>query len=126
MNSLNRHHVLAPVVLELASMRKKLMDELGSLAAEHLVAADEVMLFGSVARGEADESSDIDVLVVWADDQSRSAGDFVSAVERFTGNRCKVIEYSKTEYDALSVRSPALAAELATDSLPLISSGAHK
>ena len=46
-----------------------------AVAAEALISggAEEVLLFGSVARGDADESSDIDLVAVFADIDYRGA-----------------------------------------------------
>lgn len=63
-----------------------------------------VFLFGSLARGEADRESDVDVLVVRADavpdldpgwEAQLSA--LERAVERWTGNPARVVEYGVRE-----------------------------
>jgi uncharacterized protein len=50
-------------------------DELRSAGAEHM------SIFGSVARGEATEESDLDVLVKFSEPVIRSGWDYVSKVE---------------------------------------------
>jgi len=61
---LNREHVAAPHVEGLAALRKQLVARLETAVAGWSRPAYFVLLFGSVARGEAGPQSDLDLLVV--------------------------------------------------------------
>lgn len=104
---LNRDHVAADAVIELASLRKRLMERLRTGLGRWNPAPEQAWLFGSFSRGEGDNTSDIDVLVIrpdgvdsddpaWSDQVLTFSND----VLRWSGNRCNVIEYSRSEFDA--------------------------
>lgn len=61
---LNRDHVLAAPLIEMASATTRLRHQLADRVSTWQVPALHVSLYGSVARGEATSSSDVDVLVV--------------------------------------------------------------
>lgn len=99
--SLNRDHLLAAAVLTAARARTKLVERLrqrlDSLAPHPLHA----LLFGSFVRGEADERSDIDLLIVVPDDVDPRAEEWneqvdaiVDDVERWTGNPLQVLTHT--------------------------------
>jgi uncharacterized protein len=50
-------------MLTLATLRSERRDEILRLAKRH--GAQNIRVFGSVARGEANENSDLDLLVAW-------------------------------------------------------------
>jgi predicted nucleotidyltransferase len=63
-HELNRQHVAAPIAIQMANLRLELINRLrGELAAwnPRPIAA---WMFGSTARGDGDENSDIDLLLV--------------------------------------------------------------
>src|SRR5205823_14160083 len=67
---LNRSHLAADPLLALVGLRPRLIELLRSEVASWTQRAAHVSLFGSAARGDGDTSSDLDLLVVRADDRS--------------------------------------------------------
>jgi predicted nucleotidyltransferase len=94
----NEDHVLWPA-LRLALDAPRVLDErIGQLVDESGVAVTSVSVFGSVARGEATDDSDVDLVVIYPGepvvDLSVALG---SAVERWTGNECQVFDVSRAD-----------------------------
>lgn len=92
-------HVAVGPLLALARARDAVVQEMAIAAEKLSVVPESVIVFGSFARGEADLSSDIDVLFVrpaesdefdeeWAD----SIQQWKDAIHRVTGNRVEVLE----------------------------------
>jgi predicted nucleotidyltransferase len=102
---LNRDHVAYPVVQAMASLRLALLDRMREyVRAWTRPKPATVVLFGSAARGDAATSSDVDVLIVRRDDVDADGarwldmmGGFADAIQRWTGNRCEIVEYTTTE-----------------------------
>jgi predicted nucleotidyltransferase len=97
-------HAAARLVLELSRMRETVLGELGDLARNLLPEAVSVIVFGSLARGEADVESDVDVIAVRPDDLDEDDDDWVDAIEHWrqaaralTGNPLEVIDVSENE-----------------------------
>jgi len=123
---LNREHLAADAIVALATIRQRLISAMRTDLASWDRPAWGAWLFGSAARGDGSAASDIDVLIVrpdgvtdldvdWADDVDRFAAD----VAGWTGNPCAVIEYSRSEFDALLISGERLAEELRTDAIGL-------
>jgi len=122
---LNRQHLAAPSIEALVALRDRLI----AAMAEHIdawkVRTEGAWIFGSAARGDGDETSDIDVLVlrptqvdddIW-DDQVEQ---FAAAVTAWTGNRCEVVEYTSEEFAELMGRAEdRLAVGLRADAVAL-------
>lgn len=98
--ALNREHLLAAAVLEIASAKQRL---LAKIRAEFELWAPQpvaVWLFGSAARGEMHHDSDIDLLIVTPgptkdlEDQIRALSEHVS---QWTGNDCRPLVYEASE-----------------------------
>lgn len=124
--TLNRRHLAAPPIEALASLRDQLIDAMSAQLAGWSSPAWGAWLFGSAARGDGDESSDVDVVLVRPDTTSDSEADWLEQVERFiddvtgwTGNRCEVIEFSLNEFQLLFERDDRLARDLRSDSIAL-------
>jgi predicted nucleotidyltransferase len=97
-------HVASQAVLALARARLTVLDEIGRLASELCPAPLSVIVFGSLARGEADRLSDIDLVVVRAagvdeDHERWFAGleRFRERVRRLTGNRVELVGVGEEE-----------------------------
>lgn len=104
---LNREHLAAPHVEALAALRQELVgrlrDRIGEWQTQPLLA----VLFGSVARGDADPTSDVDLLVVRpakvdpdADEWRRQLLDLERSTTAWTGNDTRVLEYGEREVRA--------------------------
>jgi predicted nucleotidyltransferase len=110
--SLNRSHLAAPYVEGLGSLRAQLVERLKETVGAWKKPAAVVLLFGSVARGEAGPESDLDLLVVRprdTDEDHPRWQDQLAALEReataWTGNETRVIEYGEDDLADPDVRS---------------------
>lgn len=109
---LNRDHLAAPAVLELAGLRatliRRLKEEMSAWAHPPTYAA----LFGSGARGTMSVESDLDVFLLKPDDAGTSWDDNVEAIEeaasRWTGNDVQVLEFSTQESRGNASSEPVL------------------
>ena len=128
LNSLNRDHILAPYVVRIANLRDELLSDLAGIIAEEAPWATSAILFGSLARGEADEESDIDLLLVRDDtaeeDETPPEEDISARVHRLTGNPCRILHYTTSEFAALPDRAPDLHAAISPEGIDLLASAA--
>ncbi|HPB45295.1 MAG: nucleotidyltransferase domain-containing protein [Microthrixaceae bacterium] len=123
---LNRRHLAASAISELATMRSRLIDAMR----EHMATWDPApwgaWLFGSTARGDGSVESDVDVLIVrpdtidetderWTDQLNR----FIDDVGAWTGNACAVVEYTRSEFERLPATSRRLFNGLTSDGIAL-------
>lgn len=102
--ALNRAHVLGAAVETMARARSELCSRIEEEVKGWRPRPLNVTVFGSVARGEGDERSDIDVLVVRADDVPAGFSHWDEhlpmldeAVRRWTGNVPQILEYGHAE-----------------------------
>lgn len=102
-----REHVAARPILDLLEVRERLLDEMGRIAASLPVPPASVIVFGSLARREADRASDIDAVVVRPADRdeddetwSSSIDQWRRAVRRASGNRVEVLEVGMSDVGA--------------------------
>ena len=124
---LNRDHVAAPALLALVDLRQVLVDRIKALVAEWEHQPTAVALFGSVAREQDTDASDIDLLVVRSDatdaedpvwsDQLMNLGE---SVGRWSGNSCEILEYSDSEFAELVRSQDSLVANLRQDAVGLV------
>lgn len=98
-----RENVAAQVVIALAQLRQAALNRIGAAAAFSLAPVS-IIVFGSFARGEADETSDIDAIVVRPDDVAENDDTWATALEDWrnagraiTGNRIDILELSRDE-----------------------------
>lgn len=124
--SLNRRHLAAAAIIELTSLRERLLDGIRSQLASWSIPVWGAWIFGSAARADGDASSDIDVLIVRPDGVDEGNDLWLDQVERFatevtawTGNRCEVSEYARKEFDALLLDEGRLARDLRSDGIAL-------
>ncbi len=99
-----RENLMAQAVLDLVEVRSRRIERLRILAGAIRPAPARLVLFGSLARGEADADSDIDVLVVRRadvdeDDErwNRTLGDWLVEARRASGNPVNHIELSAAD-----------------------------
>ncbi len=117
--SLNRSHLAAPYVESLGSLRAELIRRLRDTVAAWDTPPIAVLLFGSVARGEGDAGSDLDLLVLRdrdTDEESESWQEQLAGLENdatvWTGNEARVVDYGPPDLAdpaALRVVEEALA-----------------
>lgn len=95
----NRDHVGWAVVEALAGMRRSALDAIRAELASWQTAPVTALCFGSFARGEGDEDSDVDLLLVRPsnvaeldDTWHRQQQALRDLVQRTTGNDCQIID----------------------------------
>lgn len=123
---LNRDHLAAAAIEALATMRERLIAGLRDEIAGWDPAVATAWLFGSVARGEGGEDSDLDIAVVRPDavdpDDTRWAeqlGRLGALIAQSTGNEASVIEYSETEVATLSASGERIVDSIRADGIHL-------
>ncbi len=97
-----RQNVVAQAIIDLARSRDAALSRIGAAAAALPVAPVSIIVFGSFARGEADEQSDLDAIVVRPDEVGEDDDVWATALERWrnearaiTGNRVEVLEVTQ-------------------------------
>lgn len=98
---LNRDHLAAPAILELADLRaaliRRLREEMSAWSQPPVYAA----LFGSGAGGTMDVDSDLDLFLLRPDEAGSTWAEGVEAMKeaaaRWTGNDTQVLEFSVDE-----------------------------
>lgn len=99
---LNVEHLLAEPIRQIALAKQRLITELAQRVAEWPKQPLTVKLFGSAARNEMTDSSDIDIIVVMPDDvEPERVQDLVDDLTRFasglTGNDVRPLLYYGAE-----------------------------
>lgn len=101
---LNRNHVAAAHIEGLATLRMQLVQRLRRAITSWTSPPRAVLLFGSVARGEAGPHSDLDLLVIRGsavDEESPEWLEQLATLEReateWTGNDTRILEYGEDE-----------------------------
>jgi predicted nucleotidyltransferase len=124
--SLNSAHVAYQPIKQLSAMYESILEQIRVEIRGWSPAPVAVALFGSVARGDAGDDSDIDVLIVRPDDIAADDYRWAAEVEALsrhvlalTGNRCDVLEYSAIELADLVRLGEPVVAELWRDALDL-------
>ena len=119
---LNRSHLAAGPVLALAGLRGELIRRLR----ERLCAWPDLhggWLFGSVARGDADRDSDVDLLIVVDDLQSPDLHERLSRlqadVRSWTGNDLQLVEHSPSSWRKLVRAKNPLVEQIRLDGIAL-------
>jgi predicted nucleotidyltransferase/biotin operon repressor len=104
MHVLNREHLGAPAVLALAGMRNGAVGEDSGAIEAWAVRPLHASVFGSAARGDGNEDSDIDVFLVRpatvTDDDPRWTEQIESLrarIEAWTGNPASIVEQGEDE-----------------------------
>lgn len=130
---LNRDHLLASAVEEMAEARVALVGRLREALAAWKIPAVHASLFGSTARGDGDLASDVDLFVVRRadvdveDQRWRAQIDALAEfVRRWTGNHAGIVEISADELPRLRDEQPPVLAEVAADAIDLAGEPAHR
>lgn len=97
-------NVAGRLVRTLSRSRERVLEELGTLAGQMDPTPVSAIVFGSLARGEADAMSDVDVVLVRPAGNDEDDEPWVSSAERWrtaarrlTGNAVQVIEIDEDE-----------------------------
>lgn len=92
---------------------------LKQVVATTVTGADAVVVFGSVARGEAGRDSDVDLAVI-ADQDWDGRADLVQAVHDRLGNDCDVLHLTAAEFTQSPDERETIVAEILRDGVVLI------
>ncbi len=124
--SLNRDHLLAPAVEIMATALWELVCRLQVLIADWAMPPFHASLFGSVARGDGNAASDIDVLVVRAKDiepeDPRWRGQLDELADRvfsWTGNHAGIVELAEADLPRLLEDRPPVIEEIVEEGIDL-------
>lgn len=125
--SVNRDHLAWPAIEQLVRLRSTLITRLAQAISVWPVEAVHASIFGSVARGEADAASDVDLLLVRDQRLSRAKleawerqlDELRATILRLTGNRAQTLSVTPSELlDRVRVEDPLVTA-LRRDSITL-------
>jgi hypothetical protein len=131
--TLNRDHIAAAVALALVGLRGALLDRLRTTIGAWTVPATHASMFGSAARGDGDNNSDIDLFIVRPATVSpeeaawRAQLDSLGRdVTRWTGNHVGISEVGEEELTALAANRPPVLADLERDAITLAGPDARR
>lgn len=122
---LNRGHLAAAAITELASLREELILRLRERLDGWEVVANYAALFGSAARGDMHVGSDIDLFLVRPDAADEDGpwqaqiAELQRDVTRWTGNDARVLEYSTAECRDGLGQGDAVLGEIAREGIRL-------
>lgn len=119
----NRHHLAWPAVATLMALRATLVERLTEAIGRLDPAPVKAVLFGSAARGDGNESGDIDILLVsagadhsWSDTISDIAAD----VHRWTGNHVQWVAVDDARWDQMVGDQDPLTESVNRDGISLL------
>jgi predicted nucleotidyltransferase len=122
----NREHVAWAAVTALAGLRAELLSRLVSEFGTWELRARCAALFGSAARGEGDEDSDIDILVLHTKRADENTDTWQAQLDRlrelvhvWTGNDCQLYDIQEDEILRMIAKRDPLLAEWRRDAVPL-------
>lgn len=127
--TLNRDHLAAPAVEQLANLRSLLWDRMVEHVSTWEHCPDVLAVYGSIARGDGHMGSDIDILLVRPDGVEHSNPAwmnslivFANAVVSWTGNEVELLDRSHDELAAMAAAGESLLANIRQDGRFLIGS----
>lgn len=114
---LNRQHLLADAVLDIARARDRLHERVREHVRGWAVAPESLLLFGSAARDEMRTDSDIDLLVVadHSDDVEVAVHELAADVTAWTGNDARMVHLSPGEVRAALLDGDDLIGDVLAD-----------
>jgi predicted nucleotidyltransferase len=125
MVSLNRKNLAAEQVLALTALRATLINRLRA-ELKRWKGLKAAWLFGSVARSDSNEDSDIDLAMVFVDPESevstRNISELQVLLREWTGNEVKIAEYSEAAWARLVLTQNPLVGQIRKDGIALTSS----
>ena len=117
-----RENVGAQAIIALAGSRDIALSRIGAVSPTLPIPPVSIIVFGSFARGEAVQHSDLDVIVVRRDEVAEEDHAWATAVERWrteargiTGNRVENLEFSHDEVRARLASDTTLWREVVRD-----------
>lgn len=123
---LNREHIAAPIAATLRDLRSTLIARIRDTIRSWPLAPRHASLFGSMARGDGDTDSDIDLFLVRLDTVPDDAPGWREQVDglsekvfAWTGNRLGVSEVSEHDVRSLRKRRPSIVQDLERDGIQL-------
>lgn len=127
--TLNREHLAARAVEELATLRTRLWAQIAEHAADWTHPPEAIVVYGSTARGDGGTASDVDLLVVRPatvdedePDWQRNLTALGSAIPRWTGNPCEILDRSRDELLAMAAAGERLLSEIRRDGRAIVGS----
>ncbi len=110
---LNRDHLAAGPIIELAHLPRTLLRQIEARLEGWTFPPVYGAVFGSAARGTMTADSDLDLLLIRADDTplpvwEEQVNDLASDVTRWTGNDTHPLEYTVSELGAAARAEPVL------------------
>jgi predicted nucleotidyltransferase len=115
-HSINEDHYAVTPLRSLLDPMTALTNTAAQIVGEDVEA---VIVFGSVARGEAKEGSDIDLAVIAQSDWGGRV-DLEDAVQKRLGNDCDVLVFTAKEFTGLAAAHEPVVDEILVDGIPLI------
>jgi DNA-binding transcriptional ArsR family regulator len=124
--TLNREHLAATAIEDLANLRNKLFGRLREEIAGWAVAPAHASVFGSAARGDGGPESDIDIFVVRPASKDeddpvwrRQLDELGDRVLAWTGNHAGIAEVHEPDLVLWKEDEPAVAVEIKADAIEL-------
>jgi|ERR1700689_1455451 hypothetical protein len=124
--TLNRQHLAAPAVEALALIRTELLARLRQALSTWSTSPVHASLFGSAARGDGDQDSDIDIFIVRpagvdAEDATWNAQlrDIGEAVLAWSGNHAGIIDFAERDLAQMREENPPVLGDLQRDGIDL-------
>lgn len=127
LHSLNREHVAAGAATALVGLRTALFDRIRDDLAGWEPAPLAAAVFGSAARGDGDEDSDVDLFLVrpasvsadepaWASNVARLG----ALIRRWSGNPGSIIDADPAQVRRMTRRGEPVVAEIRRDAVTLL------
>lgn len=127
--TLNRDHLAARAVEDLATLRARLWERIADHASGWTYPPAAIIAYGSTARGDGGTASDVDLLVVRPADVDESDPDWQRdvtalglAVPRWTGNPCEILDRSGEELRTMAAAGERLLSEIRRDGRAIVGS----
>ncbi|MCY7287195.1 MAG: nucleotidyltransferase domain-containing protein [Cryobacterium sp.] len=115
MFTLNRDHLAAKPVIELAQLPTTLVKRLKDLIQTWVIQPQHAYLFGSAARQDGDTSSDVDVLLIHpatsiegGNAWSPQVHDLATKIRLWTGNDAGIVDLSATDLERMQRNDEAI------------------
>ena len=113
--TLNRDHLAAKPVIELAQLTTTLVERLVGSIESWVVQPQHAHLFGSAARQDGDTSSDVDILLVHTESRqqpsrawAQQVDDLATKIQQWTGNNAGILDISAVDLDRMRANKEAI------------------